>query len=84
MVARYLRKACLATALLALALVPAGDACPSGNADDGSEPSQGATPCPVDAVEVQGVCEAPCPVLIVGPQPPYVDPHPECIDDLVP
>ena len=57
-------KACLLTALALLAAVPGGAASPPDNADDGGTGSGD---------------QEPCPVLIVGLSPPYVDPHPECV-----
>ena len=68
MVDPYQRNACLVTLLACLAVVPGGDASPPGNADDGSDPSQAVPPCEIVYVEQR---------------PPYVEPHPECIEVLV-
>jgi hypothetical protein len=64
MVDATLPTACLLAALALLAALPAAADAPSGNADDGQAPSGDREPCEV---------------VTVGPSPPYVDPHPECI-----
>lgn len=64
MVARYLWNACLLTALFLL-VAPGGAAEPS-NAEDGGSPHW---------IENW----PPCDIVVIDTEPPYVDPHPECI-----
>lgn len=68
MVAPYLQKACLLTALVCLLAFPAASAEPSGNADDGSE---GQTDVP-----------EPCEIIIVLAESPFIEVHEECIPEL--